>query len=75
METTRYELPSEGSTLLGYVVRRMHKTHYLAEIPALLAESNTAQALIRIGFIRRGFIHILWTCVLSARVQSDGRNH
>ncbi len=49
MEATRYELPSEGSTLLGYVVRRMHKTHYLAEIPALLAKSNTAQALVRIG--------------------------
>ena len=49
METTRYELPSEGNTLLGYVVRRMHKTHYLAEIPVLLAESNMAQALVRIG--------------------------
>ncbi|MFZ1043485.1 MAG: hypothetical protein WAN58_19480 [Anaerolineales bacterium] len=49
MKATRYELPSEGNTLLGYVVRRMHKTHYLAEIPALLAESNMAQALVRIG--------------------------
>ena len=49
MEATRYELPSEGNTLLGYIVRRMHKTHYLAEIPALLAESNTARALVRIG--------------------------
>ncbi len=49
MEATRYELPSEGNTLLGYVVRRMHKTHYLAEIPALLAEFNMAQALVRIG--------------------------
>ena len=49
MEATRYELPSEGNTLLGYVARRMHKTHYLAEIPALLARLNMAQALVRIG--------------------------
>jgi hypothetical protein len=49
MEATRYELPSEGSTLLGYVVRRMHKTHYLAEVPTLLDETKTAQALIKVG--------------------------
>ena len=28
-DTTRYELPLGGTTLLGYVVRRMHKTHLL----------------------------------------------
>ena len=49
MDITRYELPPEGNTLLGYIVRRMHKTHYLAEIPALLAKSKTALALIKIG--------------------------
>jgi len=45
IETARYELPPEGITLLGYVVRRMHKTEWLAKIPALLKEGNTAKAL------------------------------
>jgi hypothetical protein len=41
----RYELPPEGISLLGYVVRRMHKTELLAKIPALLEDGKTAQAL------------------------------
>lgn len=45
IETTRYELPPEGITLLGYIVRRMHKTEWLAKASALLAEEQTAQAL------------------------------
>lgn len=45
IETTRYELPSEGITLLGYIVRRMHKTEWLAKASALLAEGQTVQAL------------------------------
>jgi len=45
IETARYELPPEGITLLGYVVRRMHKTEWLAKVPALLAEVQTAKAL------------------------------
>lgn len=45
IETTRYELPPEGITLLGYIVRRMHKTEWLAKVPALLAEGQTARAL------------------------------
>jgi hypothetical protein len=45
IETARYELPPEGITLLGYVVRRMHKTEWLAKVPALLAEGQTAKAL------------------------------
>ena len=45
IETTRYELPPEGITLLGYIVRRMHKTELLAKASALLAEGQTAQAL------------------------------
>ena len=45
IETTRYELPPEGTTLLGYIVRRMHKTEWLAKVPAALAEGQTAQAL------------------------------
>lgn len=45
IETVRYELPPEGITLLGYIVRRMHKTEWLAKIPALLKEGQTARAL------------------------------
>jgi hypothetical protein len=48
-DTTRYELPPEGITLLGYVVRRMHKTTLLADIPVLLAENKTGQALARVA--------------------------
>ena len=45
METTRYELPPEGITLLGYIVRRMHKTEWLAKVPSALAEGQAAKAL------------------------------
>jgi len=44
-DVTRYELPPQGITLLGYVARRMHKTALLNDIPALLRESKTAEAL------------------------------
>jgi hypothetical protein len=44
-ETTRYELPPEGISLLGYVVRRMHKTEWLANVPAALAAGQSARAL------------------------------
>lgn len=49
MNTTHYELPPEGITLLGYVVRRMHKTALLEGIPALLAENKTDDALARVA--------------------------
>ena len=45
IETARYELPPEGTTLLGYIVRRMHKTDWLAKASASLAEGKTEQAL------------------------------
>jgi len=45
IETARYELPPEGITLLGYIVRRMHKTEWLAKIPTALAAGKTADAL------------------------------
>jgi len=45
IETTRYELPPEGITLLGYIVRRMHKTEWLVKASTLLADGQTAQAL------------------------------
>jgi len=48
-DTTHYELPPEGITLLGYVVRRMHKTPLLADIPALLAKNKTGEALARVA--------------------------
>lgn len=47
--TTRYELPPEGITLLGYVVRRMHKTTWLTPVPALLADGRSAEALARVA--------------------------
>jgi hypothetical protein len=46
---TRYELPATGITLLGYVVRRMHKTQWLMSIPALLAENKSDKALAQIA--------------------------
>jgi hypothetical protein len=44
-ETTRYELPPEGTSLLGYIVRRMHKTAWLAPVPELLSHGQSAKAL------------------------------
>ena len=45
IETTRYELPPEGISLLGYIVRRMHKTDWLAKVHQALAEKQTIKAL------------------------------
>ena len=47
--TTRYELPPAGITLLGYVVRRMHKTHWLLPVHDLIAENKTEEALARVA--------------------------
>jgi hypothetical protein len=46
---TRYELPATGITLLGYVVRRMHKTKWLMSVPALLAENKSDKALAQVA--------------------------
>jgi hypothetical protein len=46
----RYELPTTRITLLGYVVRRMHKTQWLASVPSLIANNKTDEALARIAF-------------------------
>ena len=46
---TRYELPPEGISLLGYVVRRMHKTSRLQAAGALLAQHLYAEALAQIA--------------------------
>ncbi len=44
-DTVRYELPVGGTTLLGYIVRRMHKTELLSPIPGHLNAGEPAQAL------------------------------
>ena len=48
-ETTRYELPPEGTSLLGYIVRRMHKTAWLVPVPNLLAQGQSANAIEHIA--------------------------
>lgn len=45
IDTLRYELPPEGITLLGYVVRRMHKTEWLVKASDLLSKNKKAEAL------------------------------
>jgi hypothetical protein len=47
--STRYELPPEGATLLGYIVRRMHKTALLAPVAGLLNAGQSAEALAQIA--------------------------
>ena len=44
-DTLRYELSPEGITLLGYVVRRMHKTEWLLPVSGLISNGETARAL------------------------------
>jgi len=46
---TRYELPPAGITLLGYVVRRMHKTQLLMPVPELISANKTDEALVKIA--------------------------
>lgn len=48
-DTVRYELPTEGQSLLGYIVRRMHKTEWLTPVGNLLSSGDSAQALGRIA--------------------------
>lgn len=45
IDTLRYELPPEGITLLGYVVRRMHKTEWLVKAAEALQKNNLTAAL------------------------------
>lgn len=45
----QYELPPEGISLLGYVVRRLHKTELLASVPHLLSQGNVMSALLAIA--------------------------
>jgi hypothetical protein len=48
-DTLRYELPVEGNSLLGYIVRRMHKTAWLMPVKQLIERRQTAQALAHIA--------------------------
>jgi hypothetical protein len=48
-EITRYELPPEGTSLLGYIVRRMHKTAWLTPVPEFLSRGQSAKALEHIA--------------------------
>jgi hypothetical protein len=46
---TRYELPSNGITLLGYVVRRMHKTQLLTPVPEMISVGKADEALAQVA--------------------------
>jgi len=46
---TRYELPPGGISLLGYVVRRMHKTALLLPVSQMIADGRSAEALAQVG--------------------------
>jgi hypothetical protein len=48
-DTLRYELPPGGITLLGYIVRRMHKTTWLVPVPRLIEKGDSASALAHVG--------------------------
>ena len=49
METTHYELPAEGISLLGYVVRRMHKTRWLMPVRTMAASGQSPEALAHVA--------------------------
>lgn len=46
---TRYELPPQGITLLGYVARRMHKTRLLVSVPGMLLAGDSVSALQQVA--------------------------
>jgi hypothetical protein len=48
-DALRYELPPQGITLLGYIVRRLHKTDLLMPVPDLLANGHSSEALARVA--------------------------
>ena len=49
IDITRYELPATGITLLGYIVRRMHKTLWLIPVPMLAATTHMEEALAHVA--------------------------
>ena len=48
-QIVRYELPPNGITLLGYVVRRMHKTQWLTSVSELISAGKAAKALAQVA--------------------------
>jgi hypothetical protein len=48
-QIVRYELPPNGITLLGYVVRRMHKTQWLISVPELISAGKADEALAQVA--------------------------
>jgi hypothetical protein len=48
-DMTRYELPTTGISLLGYIVRRMHKTQWLVPVPVFVATGQTEEALAHVA--------------------------
>lgn len=48
-DTLRYELPPSGQSLLGYIVRRMHKTKWLTPVGELIGTEDSGQALARVA--------------------------
>ncbi len=46
---TRYELPRDGISMLGYMIRRLHKTAMLAGVERQLAAGEFAPALCQIA--------------------------
>jgi hypothetical protein len=49
VDPTRYELPEGGTSLLGYVVRRMHKTALLESAIQHLEAGRRAEALLDVA--------------------------
>lgn len=46
---TRYELPPNGISLLGYIVRRMHKTVLLLPVSDMVAQGHQDEALAQVA--------------------------
>lgn len=51
---TDYELPAGGISLLGYTVRRMHKTSLLSKALALADDGRPAESLACVGLYAAG---------------------
>lgn len=49
VSNTRYELPPSGISLLGYVIRRMHKTALLLPVGEMITHGRYAEALAQVA--------------------------
>jgi hypothetical protein len=49
LSNTRYELPPGGISLLGYIVRRMHKTALLLPVGDMAAQGRYTEALAQVA--------------------------